>query len=79
MDDYQVQVLENQESIIQGQESVIENIYEIGMIVKDINDVRLEQLVLQTQIEFLILCAILIGLGMWLFNWGVKLWKRWWR
>lgn len=78
MDDYQLQVLENLESIIQGQESVIENVYEIGMSVKDINDLGLEQLVLQTQIEFLILCAILMGLGIWLFNWGVNLWKRWW-
>jgi len=78
VDDYQLQVLENLESIIQGQESVIENVYEIGMSVKDINDLGLEQLVLQTQIEFLILCAILMGLGIWLFNWGVNLWKRWW-
>ncbi len=64
MDDYQVQLLEH--------------VNEISTNVKDINDLGLEQLVLQTQIEFIILCALLIGLGIWLFNWGVNLWKRWW-
>ncbi len=78
MDEYQVQVIENQERIIQGQESIIEYVNEISTNVKDINDLGLEQLVLQTQIEFIILCALLIGLGIWLFNWGVNLWKRWW-
>lgn len=81
MDDFQIQVLENQESLMQGQESVIEHVYgivDIGSSVKDINDLQLEQLVLQTHIEFIILCALLLGLGIWLFNWGVTLWKRWW-
>lgn len=78
MDDYQLRVLENQERIIQGNESIMEHVYEISTNVKDINDLHLEQLMLQTQIEYILLWAILLGLGMWLFSWGVKLWKRWW-
>ena len=79
--DIQVQMLENQEIIIQRQESVIEHVYEIvdvGSSVRNISDAQLEQLVLQTQIEYILLCAILLWLGMWLFKWGVTLWRRWW-
>jgi len=98
VDDIQVKMLENQENIIQGQESIMENvnqeiliqgqesiiehvyeIVDIGSSVRNISDAQLEQLVLQTQIEYIMLCAILLGLGMWLFKWGVTLWKRWWR
>ena len=77
MDEYQVQVLENQERIIQGQDSIVDHIYEISTNVKDINDLHLEQLILQTQVEYILLWAILLWLGVWLFSWGVKLWKRW--
>ena len=59
MDEYQVKVLENQERIIQGQESILEHVYQIST---SINDMHLEQLMLQTQIEYILLWAILLGL-----------------
>ena len=65
------------ESIIQGQDSIVEHIYEISMNVKDINDMHLEQLILQTQIEYILLWAILLGGRFVVILLGVKLWKRW--
>ena len=39
-------------------------------------ELMLEQLVRQTEIEFVLLCFGMMVVGIYLFSWGVKLWKR---
>ena len=81
MDDYQIQSLENQQVIIDGQETITEHVYAIvenTSVPPEYYDKSLDQLVMQTEIEFMILVILVLFLGMWLFSWGVKLWKRWW-
>ena len=81
MDDYQIQSLENQQVIIDGQETITEHVYGIvenTSVPLEYYDKSLDQLVMQTEIEFMMLVILVFFLGMWLFSWGVKLWKRWW-
>ena len=80
MDDYQIQSLENQQVIIDGQETITEHVYAIvenTSVPLEYYDKSLDQLVMQTEIEFMMLVILVFFLGMWLFSWGVKLWKRW--
>jgi len=80
VDDYQIQSLENQQVIIDGQETITEHVYGIvenTSVPLEYYDKSLDQLVMQTEIEFMMLVILVFFLGMWLFSWGVKLWKRW--
>lgn len=80
MDDYQIQSLENQQVMIDGQETITDHVYGIlenTSVPEDYYDNSLNQLVMQTEIEFMMLIILVFFLGMWLFSWGVKLWKRW--
>jgi hypothetical protein len=81
MDDYQIQSLENQQVMIDGQETITDHVYGIlenTRVPPEYYDKSLDQLVMQTEIEFMMLVILVFVMGMWLFSWGVKLWKRWW-